>query len=187
MCAFLKRHTLSHVYGSVLGRWSLFEFKLLWVTKKCDLNNLSRLTCAACYVDETDATYMGMARELGKLRYSIWDSNVIFILSLPYYHLFSRFPRFKKHREIKVPHKKVPRNYNKNLYSRFPSAMIANTTRGLNFEKHWGDPHLKANWQLHRVEKCLGCLQQCTFIRCYHVAIVEYFSQLLVAFLFRCG
>lgn len=42
-----------------------------WVTKKCDLNNKSRLTSAACHVDETAATYMGMAREKGKLRYSI--------------------------------------------------------------------------------------------------------------------
>ena len=33
--------------------------------------------------------------------------------------------------------------------------------------KHWGDPFLKATWQCHRVKLCLGCLYQCTFIRCY--------------------
>lgn len=41
-----------------------------WGTKKCDLNNQSRLSCASCYAEETDATYMGMARELGNLNYS---------------------------------------------------------------------------------------------------------------------
>ena len=52
--------------------------------------------------------------------------------------------------------------------------------------KYWGDRYLKANWQRHRVEQCLGWYQR-TSKRCYVANIVENFSQLLDAFLFRYG
>lgn len=48
--------------------------------KKCDLNNLSRLSCTACYVVETKARYLRMARELGNLKCKIFWANLTFLV-----------------------------------------------------------------------------------------------------------